>query len=517
MYFEPSSTARATAPSPTPFAPQRSHRHLRHRPTLDEVGSPGLEPTDFLRHHLERREGLPLTLVLGLPAPAVPVEDVLDLAESLGTGTPHFLWDAEPTAGAVVGLGAAHRLVASGAGRFASLHDQAEALWRRIERVDHPRGGGPSPRLWGGFAFDTDRERSALWRGFGDADFVLPRWLYRHPGNGGRDRGATLTLSVCCEALGTTDSVRAVVEELAHIHHKLGHLRRACSPRPEARRREAVGDPGSPPLHGSAPRLFTAQVEALRRAITEGHFEKVVAARCFDTGPTSGGRPSDALRQLRLRGLDGAGGAIRFAVGRGGATFLGATPERLVSRRGQWVTTEGLAGTRPIHHLDELLSSQKDDHEHRLVVETIGRRLRPWCDELWVAPRPGLRRAGQLVHLKTPIRGRLASPRHLLELAERLHPTPAVGGLPTSEAVEWIRRHESEDRGWYAGGVGWFDAAGDGELAVALRCGLLRQGRAHLFAGAGIVAGSDPREELRETELKARTLLDALVGAGRVA
>jgi isochorismate synthase EntC len=115
-----------------------------------------------------------------------------------------------------------------------------------------------------------------------------------------------------------------------------------------------------------------------------------------------------------------------------------------------------------------------------------------------------------VVHLRTRISGVLREPLHVLELVERLHPTPAVGGVPTARALSWIAEHEPDERGWYAGPIGWVDAQGDGAFAVALRSGLLENHRASLYAGAGIVQGSDARSELNETRWKLQALLGAL-------
>ena len=123
-----------------------------------------------------------------------------------------------------------------------------------------------------------------------------------------------------------------------------------------------------------------------------------------------------------------------------------------------------------------------------------------------------IRALRHVLHLYTPFRATLRAPRHVLELAARLHPTPAVGGTPTGVAVDWITRREPAPRGWYASPVGWFDLDGDGELAVAIRSGVLVGSRAHLWIGAGIVAGSDPDRELAETESKLRAILGALGG-----
>jgi isochorismate synthase EntC len=115
-----------------------------------------------------------------------------------------------------------------------------------------------------------------------------------------------------------------------------------------------------------------------------------------------------------------------------------------------------------------------------------------------------------VVHLRTRVLASLVGAPHLLDVVERLHPTPAVGGAPTARALEWIASHERDERGWYAGPIGWFDQAGDGEMAVALRSGVLEAKRAHLYVGAGIVEHSVPEAELAETRWKLATLLSAL-------
>jgi isochorismate synthase EntC len=156
-----------------------------------------------------------------------------------------------------------------------------------------------------------------------------------------------------------------------------------------------------------------------------------------------------------------------------------------------------------------LVASQKDRREHDLVVDAIRAALAD-CAEVDAPAAPHVRVLRHVVHLHTPFRARLREPRHVLELAARLHPTPAVGGTPRELAIDWIRSREPVARGWYAAPVGWFDLDGNGELAVAIRSGVLAGNRAHLWAGAGIVAGSDPDRELAETEIKLRAMLGAL-------
>ncbi len=247
---------------------------------------------------------------------------------------------------------------------------------------------------------------------------------------------------------------------------------------------------------------------AFRRGIEAGAFQKIVAAGHSRVELSAALETSAVLRRLS-RGLRAS---ARFAFCRSHSTFLGATPERLITRRGASIATEALAGSIAPggEGAERLLHSGKDLVEHQLVVDQIVRRLEPLCERLEVGSRPRVRELRELLHLLTPIAGRLRRPRHVLELVAQLHPTPAVGGVPTETAMRWIREHEGAGRGWYAAPVGWFDGDGDGDFAVALRSCVLRGREAFLYAGAGIVRDSDPDLEYTEAELKKQVLLTAL-------
>ncbi len=158
------------------------------------------------------------------------------------------------------------------------------------------------------------------------------------------------------------------------------------------------------------------------------------------------------------------------------------------------------------------MRSAKDRREHEIVVRRIERTLRGQAVWVEAAPEPGLVKVANIQHLGTPIRAQLSEPRSAVELAGLLHPTPAVGGEPRNRALATIAELEELDRGWYAGPVGWMDAAEDGEFCVAIRSALLRDRTAHLFAGNGIVADSDSTAELAETEVKLGALLPLLAG-----
>jgi isochorismate synthase len=190
-----------------------------------------------------------------------------------------------------------------------------------------------------------------------------------------------------------------------------------------------------------------------------------------------------------------------------------------VSRHGTEVRSVPLAGSAPRsgepaldrENADALAASSKDREEHAAVVDAIEAALSPLCETLERDREPTLLETPNVWHLSTRFRGRLREPApSALELAVALHPTPAVGGSPRDTALGLMHQLESFDRGSYAGPVGWVDALGNGGWAIALRCALLRDDRATLYAGAGIVGDSDPERELDETERKFRAFLDAL-------
>lgn len=200
--------------------------------------------------------------------------------------------------------------------------------------------------------------------------------------------------------------------------------------------------------------------------------------------------------------------------------LVGASPELLISRRGAAILSHPLAGSArrsPDLTEDEaaaqaLLTSDKDRREHGLVVEAIMDLLAPWCSDLRAPPGPALVSTRTMWHLGTRIEGRLRRPDEgsAAELAALLHPTPAVCGSPRDRAAELIRELEAYDRSFYAGAVGWTNAVGDGAWYVALRCAEVCGREARLYAGAGIVEGSDPAAEADETSGKFQAVLRAL-------
>ncbi|GAA2973471.1 isochorismate synthase [Actinokineospora diospyrosa] len=256
----------------------------------------------------------------------------------------------------------------------------------------------------------------------------------------------------------------------------------------------------------------------VRRALAlmeAGELSKVVLARRLDLVAAEPVHVLDLVRALAARDPRGH----TFAADLGDRTLLGTSPELLVRRQGRIVSSNPLAGSRPRsedavldgRNATELLASAKDRREHALVVTAVADGLAPYCKQLSVPAEPELLPTRAMWHLSTQVSGVLADPdTPVLELATALHPTPAVCGSPTATARRVIGELEPFDRGFYTGVVGWSDARGDGEWVVTIRCGEVRGATLRLFAGAGLVPGSDPEAELAETGAKLRTLLGAL-------
>ena len=414
--------------------------------------------------------------VITLPAPACLPETFL-----LGGAEPRALLLASGEDG-VSGLGIGVEIRAAGPARFEQIQKDAADVFAALSRLDAPQLQAPSPRFYGGFAFHSGAADDVRWTGFGDALFVMPRWLYGRSGN-----RAWLRLT-----LPAGDSGATAPSEYADHLHRLGRedLPKASG---SYRRRETESRDA-----------YQKRIEELRRDITGGRYEKVVAARRLEVDLDA---PVDDLVPLVSFGKRFPG-CTRFAFRIDHKTFLGATPERLVKLEGKHVTTVALAGTVPHGKRDELIASTKDAWEHRLVVDAIHDSLRPDVD-LEADSGVVVRELANVLHLETPIQGQLKEDAHILSLVRSLHPTPAVGGVPRSEAVSHIQNSEAP-RGWYASPIGSFNARGEGEFSVALRCGLLDGETATAYAGGGIVRDSRPDLEYQESELKLEAFLGAL-------
>jgi isochorismate synthase len=397
-----------------------------------------------------------------------------------------------PDAVSVAALGKAFDLVAAKGGvaledadgktvDFEAGVDRLTAASRLWRRVCDSLG---DPIAVGGFAYRLDREPGGAWSGF-------PALLLRVPALAVmRVRGRTYATAVSPEA-----------EALLEL--SVTGLRG-----PAARKLEVTAVRN--------PLAWTAAVETAAARLRGGEAAKVVLAR--EVLARGDGVVSAAMVARSLRAAYPS--CFTYLItGADGTAFAGASPELLVRRSGDRAFSQPMAGSVARGATDaederlarQLEDSAKDAVEHRVVSEFVVEALRPLARSV-AARAPEVVRFTNIQHLATSVTAELLDPpADALQLAAALHPTPAVGGWPRAAADALIDELEGMERGWYAGAVGWIDRHGDGEFAVALRCGLLWEDGARLYAGVGVMPDSDPARELEETELKFKALLTALV------
>ena len=418
-----------------------------------------------------------------------------------------FVW-ARPKDGLTLAArGAAVRFRASGPRRFHDMLEQVEtALKAAVCAQDGEADAGGAPYALGGFAFFDELDDSQ-WPGFGTAQMAVPAWMAL------QTNGTTRT--VVSTFVQPGDHPARMAEFLAgQLEGTNGHPAAASSDKRETRFPARAGAfQRADEVEGH--RHWLRMVRNVLAGIKAGKLSKVVLARAVDLFRSAPVSPYTILKALRAAYPD----CFSFLVDPGGGQhFMGATPERLANLRDGLMRFGALAGSAPRGERSEaddalgqhLLDDPKERHEHAIVVDAILEAIRPFGGEPELPDAPRLVKLSNVQHLYTPISLRPQEPASLLSLLARLHPTPAVGGFPQETALDLIRDQEDFDRGWYAGPVGWVNARGDGEFAVALRSGAFRDGRVRLFTGAGIVAGSDPETEYFETQLKLQPLLSAL-------
>ena len=251
-------------------------------------------------------------------------------------------------------------------------------------------------------------------------------------------------------------------------------------------------------------RAWIARVNAAQRDIHLGRLDKIVLTRSRTLRTPTAASARYLLETLCAHQAD----ACIYAFSQGNSSFLGATPERLLRLTGRQIESDALAGTAWPGSGE--LAESKNQHEQSLVVQAIKQALAPLCSSAPIAQPVEIHAAGQLTHLRSRISATALSGTSLFDLLRVLHPTPAVGGYPTSNAINWLAEHHEQRSAWYSGGIGLLDSQGNGEFSVALRSALIQGKSIELHAGAGIVADSDPWQELAETNAKLGTLLDAL-------
>ena len=424
-----------------------------------------------------RLEGLadPVERIVRLAVPAGRVDPFRWLSEQ--RMFPKVYWSGREDRAGVAAVGIADL-------REASASEGPRSLSKALASL--PNSGVSGARYYGGARFDPLGQPDEEWAAFGAHRFVLPRFELH--------AGETETILVCNLVLPRdTDDASKIAQEIEDLSLPEGAY---GAPLPAPVLRE-----DSPDLRG-----WRENVERSLAAFSEGRLGKVVLARRAEFGFCGDLDPTLLLENLKVA----TPGCFHFyAEPESGTAFLGASPERLFRRDGRMVESEAVAGTRPRGVSsaedeglrDALLHSAKDRVEHTYVSKGVREALQPLCEELEIEDHVSEMKLVRGRHLRSKVRGTLRDGVTDAALLDAMHPTPAVGGHPRTEALEQIQALEPFDRGWYAGPVGWIGAEGS-EFAVGIRSGLVRGRTLALFSGAGIVAGSLPDEEWAEIDQK---------------
>ena len=448
---------------------------------------------------LAKAAGRPQLVSISL---AVDHLDPLAVLESIfEPGQLHFYAERPAQGFAVAGAEAVLEFTASGADRFIQARDHIARVLAdtiAVGPLDEPFAG---PHFFFATGFSADAPAEAP---FPALRLFVPRWQVARMGDS--------TVAVANLLVAADAPVDLLTAKVWNAHAKF----RAFDYR-SARRKDRPSAPKHAEEIGGDGVYLRAVAQALQE-IGRGDYQKIVLARARRLTTTEEFHPLGVLNHLRQH----FPACYAFSIANGkGQSFIGASPERLVRVAGGRMHTEALAGSAPrgesasedAAFARALLQSEKDLREHRLVVESIARRVADLGLKLEYAAQPRLLGLANVQHLHLPISAALPAGLHVLDLVERLHPTPAVGGTPRAPAVAAIARLEPFARGLYAGPQGWVDHRGGGEFFVGIRSALVAGRTATVYAGAGIVTGSSPEKEFAETDLKFQALIEALTHA----
>ncbi|MEJ6602680.1 MAG: isochorismate synthase [Opitutaceae bacterium] len=413
-------------------------------------------------------------------------------------GHPHFYAEHPADGTAIAGAEVALELKFDGKDRFARLQEFADTTFAHSIAVGEVRAPFGGPHV---FVAATFEETMSPEEPFPALTAFVPRWQVA--------RAGAVTTAVANFVIDQQSNLTDLAERILRAHARFtgfGYGSGDPAPTREIPSRFSQNEDND----------FRASVATAVEAIDRGDFAKIVLARAIDLTADAPLHPLEALAGLREKFPD----CFSFSIANGsGDSFIGASPERLVRVSQGVLEADVLAGTisrgrgaaADAAMAAELQSSTKDRHEHQLVLDSVLSHLR----ELGLNPEfpenPGMRKLANLQHLHTPVRATLPAEVNLLDALTALHPTPAVGGSPRESAVASIGELEGFSRGLYAGAIGWINARSGGEFMVGIRSALVRENRARVYAGAGIVAGSTPEKEFDETDLKFRALLEGLL------
>lgn len=433
--------------------------------------------------------------------------DPLAALEMLGkSGELQYYWEHPEDRLAIAAGETLRQLSTSGPNRFENVSALIDKEKQYIVEHSTLRHSLAGVHFLGGFSFSDD-DCNPDWQQFGGSTFVIPRWTFIRDGE-----LYVLTINAEVSRKTTVSSLRdAIRDKVAAISHTL------IDSTHEALERSRKKSAGTAHIIEEPESLdrWIQNIESAKALIDANELKKIVLSRRIRLSMKGEQQPTRVLNQLRHEYPS----CYTFMIRPKGTTaFLGSTPERLLSVRSNYILTEGLAGsisrgksaTEDSILEKNLLASQKDMEEHRLVVDAIKKRLMQFSSQVKHASRPGVKKFTNVQHLYTPISAWMEQDYNPFTILKSLHPTPAVGGVPVDRAIGHIPKLELYERGWYAAPFGWLNSKGRGEFVVAIRSGLIKDEEALFYAGCGIVQDSDPKAEWEETKLKLIPMLSAI-------
>ncbi|MEK5523847.1 MULTISPECIES: isochorismate synthase [Heyndrickxia] len=411
-----------------------------------------------------------------------------------------FFWKVPNDEMIIVGLGSAHTFQTEvGEGRF----EYIEREWNQFIHDAHVYNPfdvqGTGPVIFGGFSFDPLSMKESEWTPFYNALFHLPKLMLII-----NKQEVFLTTNILCHSNDNLDK----------LNHHL-KLKREIFEGKVSKSIENINIKQEHELNQQAWIDSVAEVVDLLKK--EKKLNKVVMARKMNIEFNDKVAAEKVLENLWEEQHE----SYIFALETENSCFTGASPERLVKKNGNTIVSACLAGSiKRGNSISEdealaeaLFNDEKNRHEHQLVVSMIAEVIRKYCLNVDIPELPSVMKMRDIQHLFTPVNGIIKDDHiSIFPLVKDLHPTPAMGGVPTIEALQIIREKEKMDRGFYASPIGWVDYRGNGEFAVAIRSGLIKENEAFLYAGCGVVSDSNPEDEYFETKIKFRPMLRALGG-----
>ncbi|WP_445174719.1 isochorismate synthase MenF [Microcoleus sp.] len=444
------------------------------------------------------------TKIVSISQEIYPLDPLAVLQEIAEPCQRHFYFEKrDPISGksfAIAALDSAIHLTVAGTERFALAQNFIQSCLARTITIGTERLPFSGPHFFCSFAFFDENVATNSY--FPPGTVFLPKWQITRLKD---------SCTIVANAIINTDiNVKNLTENIWQKFDKFeshNYQKITTSSKNSISLKQI-------PVNDSAE--FKTSVKSALKLIESQYFSKIVLSQAINVLSQTPFSLIDSLNNLRLT----YPGCYVFSTSNGkGQNFIGASPERLISIHNNQLVTDALAGSAPRGKTEVedanlgkgLLNSEKDLREHQVVIDFIVDRLSKLGINPDFSPVPRLLQLSNIQHLWTPIKARIPRDIHLLKILAQLHPTPAVAGVPRDIALQQIRGCQSCDRSLYAAPIGWIDRTGNGEFAVGIRSALIDGDRAILYAGAGIVAGSEPEKELAEIQLKLQALLNALV------